>query len=109
MSLPQPRKAADASPAADAEEQLFTSATADDGAHLPSVNAQRVNEATLRLVSCAGPRRDEDVVTEEVLIPYAAPVEGVEDGEQPPPPAAGGSPRAWRSPCTWPSSPRWSG
>ena len=86
MSLPQPRKAADASPAADAEEQLFTSATADDGAHLPSVNAQRVNEATLRLVSCAGPRRDEDVVTEEVLIPYAAPVEGVEDGEQPPPP-----------------------
>jgi protein TonB len=86
MSLPQPREAADASPAVDAEEQLFTSATADDGAHLPSVNAQRVNEATLRLVSCAGPRRDEEVVPEEVLIPYATPVEGVEEGDQPPPP-----------------------
>ncbi|QRY80728.1 energy transducer TonB [Pseudomonas sp. PDNC002] len=85
MSLPQPRKAADTHSAVDAEEQLFTSATAEEGAHLPSVNAQRVNEATLRLVSCAGARRDEDVVPEEVLIPYAAPVEGVEEGEGPPP------------------------
>lgn len=84
MSLPQPRESADASLAVSAEDQLSPSATAEDGAVLPSVNAQRVNESNLRLVSCAGERRDEDVVPEEVLIPYAAPVEGVEEGEESP-------------------------
>lgn len=84
MSLPQPRESADASLAVSAEDQLSTSAKAEDGAVLPSVNAQRVNEANLRLVSCVGERRDEEVVPEEVLIPYAAPVEGVEEGEEPP-------------------------
>ncbi|MCJ1887585.1 energy transducer TonB [Pseudomonas sp. LA21] len=84
MSLPQLREAADSDLAVSAEAPLFPATKAEDGAVLPSVNAQRVSEANLRLVSCEGERRDAEVVPEEVLIPYAIPVEGVEEGEEPP-------------------------
>lgn len=65
----------------------------DEGLALPSVSAQRSGEAGLRLVDCSGARRDDEVApAEEVLIPYAAPVEGVEEAQEVPPDG-----RWWRS------------
>lgn len=57
----------------------------DEGITLANVSAQRSGETSLRLVDCTGARRDDEVVpAEEVLIPYAAPVEGVQESDPAP-------------------------
>ncbi|MED5611123.1 energy transducer TonB [Pseudomonas sp. JH-2] len=86
MAPSQSRSPAGSALVASAAE-LPSSSDSDEGLSLPCVSAQRGSEANLRLVDCSGARRDEEVaVAEELLIPYAAPVEGVEEAEQPPQP-----------------------
>ncbi|MCY1415313.1 hypothetical protein D9M71_307910 [compost metagenome] len=84
MSSSHSRSPAGAAVAVSAEALLSPPAAGDEGLTLPCVNAQRVNEATLRVVSCQGGRRDDEVIPEELVIPYATPVEGVEEGDEPP-------------------------
>ncbi|MFZ5960227.1 energy transducer TonB [Pseudomonas knackmussii] len=82
MSPSPSRSLAGAAIAASVDDHPASSAV-DEGLALPCVSAQRSGEVNLHLVDCSGARRDEEVdLAEEVLIPYAAPVEGVEENEE---------------------------
>lgn len=92
MSPSPSRSSASAVLAAPADDHP-ASVASDEGLALPSVNAQRGSEANLRLVDCSGARRDDEVVlAEEVLIPYAAAPEGLDESVEVAP-----SGRWWRS------------
>lgn len=80
MSPSHSRSSAGSALAASADDHSSSPASGDEGLALPCVNAQRGQEASLRLVDCSGARRDEEVpAAEEVLNPYAAPVDGEAD------------------------------
>ncbi|KAF1054596.1 MAG: Protein TonB [Stenotrophomonas maltophilia] len=87
MSPSQLRKQAGNTAVDSAEDHPSLPIPGEEEITLPCVNApQRGNETSLRVVDCAGERRDQEIEPEEVTIPYAAPIEGIEDGDEPPPP-----------------------